>query len=191
MTVNQDLLEKIATLREEINHHNYRYYVLDSPLISDAAFDRLLSELQALEQSHPELITPDSPTQRVGAAPLRQFSSVQHSVPMLSLDNAFTDKDVEEFDRRARDKLKHAQLNYTVEPKLDGLSVSLRYENGVLVRAGTRGDGSVGEDVTANIRTIKSIPHKDSCFQNIIYFFAFFCSKKFKTGHIINLVFNN
>ena len=158
MTVNQDLLEKIATLREEINHHNYRYYVLDSPLISDAAFDRLLSELQALEQSHPELITPDSPTQRVGAAPLRQFSSVQHSVPMLSLDNAFTDKDVEEFDRRARDKLKHAQLNYTVEPKLDGLSVSLRYENGVLVRAGTRGDGSVGEDVTANIRTIKSIP---------------------------------
>ena len=160
MTVNQDLLEKIATLREEINHHNYRYYVLDSPLISDAAFDRLLSELQALEQSHPELITPDSPTQRVGAAPLRQFSSVQHSVPMLSLDNAFTDKDVEEFDRRARDKLKHAQLNYTVEPKLDGLSVSLRYENGVLVRAGTRGDGSVGEDVTANIRTIKSIPLK-------------------------------
>ncbi len=160
MIVNQDLLEKIATLREEINHHNYRYYVLDSPLISDAAFDRLLSELQALEQSYPELITPDSPTQRVGAAPLRQFSSVQHSVPMLSLDNAFTDKDVEEFDRRARDKLKHAQLNYTVEPKLDGLSVSLRYENGVLVRAGTRGDGSVGEDVTANIRTIKSIPLK-------------------------------
>lgn len=160
MTANKDVEDKAAQLREDINYHNYRYYVLDAPVISDAAFDKLMRELQALEQTYPELICPDSPTQRVGAAPLKQFGSIRHSVPMLSLDNAFTDQNVEDFDRRAREKLGRERLEYAVEPKLDGLSVSLRYEHGVLLHAGTRGDGSVGENITANVRTIKSVPLK-------------------------------
>ncbi len=132
--------------------------MLDDPEIPDAEYDRLLRELQALEAEHPELITPDSPTQRVGAQPLAAFGEVRHEVPMLSLDNAFDDDELTDFDRRARERLKVERIDYTAEPKLDGLAVSLLYENGVLVRGATRGDGTTGEDITQNVRTIDSIP---------------------------------
>jgi len=149
---------RIETLRRAIEQHNYRYYVLDDPSIPDAEYDRLLRELRELEAAHPELISPDSPTQRVGATPLAAFAEVVHSVPMLSLDNAFSDAELEAFDRRLREHLEVDQIEYSAEPKLDGLAVSLRYENGVLARAATRGDGHRGEDITHNIRTINSIP---------------------------------
>ncbi|MEK7206347.1 MAG: NAD-dependent DNA ligase LigA, partial [Pseudomonadota bacterium] len=146
-------------LRNEINTHNYRYYVLDQPVISDAQYDKLLRALQEIEKTHPELITHDSPTQRVGAAPLASFGQVRHKLPMTSMDNAFTDEEVGEWDQRVRKGLESvADVAYTAEPKFDGTSVSLRYENGVLVQAGTRGDGSTGEDVTSNVRTIKTVP---------------------------------
>ena len=151
--------QRAAALREQINAHNYRYYVLDDPQISDAQYDILLRELQALEAQHPELITPDSPTQRVGAAPLKAFGAVHHAQRMTSMDNAFDSDEVHEWDQRVRKNLGDvADVNYTAEPKFDGTSVSLRYEQGLLVQAGTRGDGLNGEDVTANIRTIRSVP---------------------------------
>ncbi|OZI74077.1 NAD-dependent DNA ligase LigA [Bordetella genomosp. 12] len=159
--------ERAARLRAEIAQHNVRYYVYDEPAISDAEYDALMRELTALETAHPELITPDSPTQRVGAAPLAEFGSVQHAMPMLSLGNGFEDEDVHAFDKRVCDTLRGAGLlgpaepaGYFCELKLDGLAISLRYENGELVQAATRGDGQTGEDVTANIRTIKAIPLK-------------------------------
>ncbi len=146
-------------LRGEIDHHNYRYYVHDDPAISDAEYDALMRELQRIEEAWPDLLTPDSPTQRVGAAPASQFREVAHSLPMLSLDNAFEEQDLLDFDRRIRERLAlNGDVDYVGEPKLDGLSVSLRYENGVLVQAGTRGDGRVGEDITANMRTVRSVP---------------------------------
>ena len=147
-------------LHAQLHEHNYRYYVLDDPLISDAEFDALLRELQNLEQTYPDLTTPDSPSQRVGAEPLSAFGEVRHAVRMLSLDNAFSDDELENFDRRVREILTRGQVDYAAEPKLDGLAVSLRYEGGVLVRAATRGDGSTGEDVTRNVRTIASVPLK-------------------------------
>ncbi|OAD13954.1 NAD-dependent DNA ligase LigA [Achromobacter insolitus] len=154
-----------ARLRAEIEQHNVRYYVYDDPSISDAEYDGLMRELQALEAEHPELVTPESPTQRVGAAPVSAFGSVRHVVPMLSLGNAFDEQDVLAFDRRVTDTLRGAGLlgpaqeaDYFCELKLDGLAISLRYENGRLVQAATRGDGQTGEDVTSNIRTIKAIP---------------------------------
>ncbi len=151
--------KRIRELHEALRHHNHLYYVLDDPEIPDAEYDRLMRELKSLEAEHPELVTPDSPTQRVGAISNRTFAPVRHAVPMLSLDNAFSEEDVRAFDRRARERLEDvASIDYTCEPKLDGLAVSLRYENGVLVRAATRGDGSTGEDVTANVRTIQSVP---------------------------------
>ncbi len=149
---------RIAQLRDEINHHNYRYYILDDPEITDGDYDRLLRELQDLEQQYPDLITPDSPTQRVGATPLESFSEVKHRLPMLSLANAFNEEEVLDFDRRAREGLDVDVIEYAVEPKLDGLAISLRYEEGVMVQAGTRGDGTTGEDVTLNVRTIETIP---------------------------------
>ncbi len=150
---------RIAQLRAEINHHNYRYHALDDPLISDAEYDRLMRELQQLERQFPELVTPDSPTQRVGAEPLERFGEVRHRVPMLSLENAFSEAELREFDRRIRERLKtEGELVYAAEPKLDGLAISLRYEKGVLVQAATRGDGQRGEDVTLNVRTIPSVP---------------------------------
>ncbi|MDJ0860933.1 MAG: NAD-dependent DNA ligase LigA [Gammaproteobacteria bacterium] len=158
MTVSETLRRRCAELRELIDHHNYRYYVLDEPQIPDAEYDRLLRELQAMEVRHPELITPDSPTQRVGAAPAAAFGQVVHEVPMLSLGNAFSDEEVLEFDRRVRDRLASDPVEYAAEPKLDGLAVSLRYEEGRLVRAATRGDGTRGEDVTRNVRTIHAVP---------------------------------
>lgn len=152
--------QRLDILREEINNHNYSYYVLDNPEIPDSEYDRLLREVGDIEQQNPELITPDSPTQRVGATPLDFFSEVQHKVPMLSLGNAFSDQDMNDFDRRIRERVEHDNIEYAAEPKLDGLAISLLYENGVLVRAATRGDGRTGEDVTLNIRTIDAIPLK-------------------------------
>jgi DNA ligase (NAD+) len=158
MTSRRDAEKRIAALREQLRHHNYRYYVLDDPEVPDAEYDKLMRELQALEKEHPELVTPDSPTQRVGAAPVDAFDEVRHAVPMLSLENAFEPQDVQEFDRRIRERLEVKEVEYMAEPKLDGLAISLRYEEGKLVRGATRGDGATGEDVTQNIRTLKSIP---------------------------------
>ena len=145
-------------LREQLNYHNYRYYVLDDPEVPDAEYDRLFRELQALEERYPGLVSSDSPTQRVGARPLSAFAEVQHVVPMLSLGNAFDDEEVWAFGRRVSERLGTEDVVFTAEPKLDGLAISLLYENGVLMRAATRGDGATGEDVTQNVRTIKSIP---------------------------------
>ena len=150
--------KRIRELRAKIEHHNYRYYVLDDPEISDARFDRLLGELQQLEHEHPALVTAESPTQRVGAQPLREFGEITHSVPMLSLDNAFAEQEVLDFDRRVRERLDVEQVAYSVEPKIDGLAISVRFEQGRLVLAATRGDGTRGEDVTANVRAIQSVP---------------------------------
>ncbi|MCG6886224.1 MAG: NAD-dependent DNA ligase LigA [Proteobacteria bacterium] len=150
--------KRIEALREQINYHNYRYYVLDDPEIPDAEFDRIMRELQDLEQDYPDLITTDSPTQRIGAVPLKKFSEVKHEIPMLSLANAFSDSEVEDFDRRARERLDVKSIEYAAEPKLDGLAISLMYEDGILVRGATRGDGWTGEDVTQNVRTIDAIP---------------------------------
>ena len=158
MSVPAEIRKRIEKLRKEINYHNYRYYVLDNPEITDAEFDRLMRELETLEEKYPELITPDSPTQRVGAEPLKQFAEVRHEVPMLSLANAFSNGEVDDFDRRGRERLGVRQLEYSVEPKLDGLAISLLYEEGVLSRGATRGDGTAGEDVTLNVRTIDAIP---------------------------------
>jgi len=165
----QTAAERIAELRSEIDAHNYRYYVLDEPSVPDAEYDRLFKELRALEAEHPELVTPESPTQRVGGEALAAFGQVRHEVPMLSLGNAFEEQDLTDFDRRAREGLDlpagdlfgdGAELEYSCEPKLDGLAVSLLYENGHLVRGATRGDGSTGEDISANVRTVRNIPLK-------------------------------
>lgn len=150
---------RIAELRQQIEYHNYRYYVLDDPEIPDIEYDRLLRELQKLESEHPQWVTSDSPTQRVGAEPLKAFAEVAHTLPMLSLDNAFSAQEVEDFDRRVRERLKSDQaIDYACEPKLDGLAISLRYEDGLLMQAATRGDGVRGEEVTQNVRTIGAIP---------------------------------
>ena len=156
---------RVRTLREELALHNEAYYVNDAPQISDAQYDVLFNELLSIEENHPELITPDSPTQRVGGAPLDGFHKVQHAMPMLSLANAFSKEDIDAFDERMRNELRaknliteNESIQYAVEVKFDGLAISLRYEHGVLVQAATRGDGQEGEDVTANVRTIRSIP---------------------------------
>ncbi len=156
-----EIIERVKKLREEIEYHNYRYYVLDSPVISDAEYDALLRELKELEEKYPELITPDSPTQRVGFPPAKEFRQVSHAEPMLSLDDAFTEEEVLEFDKRVKRFLglpENEEIEYTVEPKMDGLAVELVYEDGVFTVGSTRGDGYVGEDVTNNLKTIKSIP---------------------------------
>jgi DNA ligase (NAD+) len=159
--VSDEAAHRAQALRAEIERHNHRYYVLDAPEIPDAAYDRLLVELRALEAAHPELVTPDSPTQRVGGAPLPELGEVRHRVPMLSLDNAFQRADVEAFDRRVRERLGvDSEIVYACEPKLDGLAVAITYEHGELAQAATRGDGTTGEDVTHNVRTIKSVPLK-------------------------------
>lgn len=160
MSAPADIKKQIESLREQINYHNYRYYVLDNPEIPDSEYDRLLRQLEQLEQAHPELITPDSPTQRVGAAPIDKFAEIRHEVPMLSLGNAFSEDEVRDFDRRARERLGVDRMVYSAEPKLDGLAITLMYEDGVLVYAATRGDGYSGEDVTQNVRTIDTVPLK-------------------------------
>ena len=150
-------------LKDELNQHNHSYYVLDEPTIPDSEYDRRMRRLQEIEQQNPELLSDDSPSQRVGGAALPSFSQVSHAVPMLSLDNAFSDEELEAFDRRISDRLNYKadqQIDYVCEPKLDGVAVSLLYRDGLLVRGATRGDGKVGEDITANVRTINSIPLK-------------------------------
>lgn len=150
---------RIAGLRDQLAAHDYRYYVLDDPSVSDSVYDGLMQELKTLEAEHPDLITPDSPTQRVGGAPVAAFGVVEHAVPMLSLDNGFSEQDARDFDRRIHERLKtEADIQYSAEPKLDGLAVSLIYRHGALERAATRGDGVHGEDVTANVRTIRGVP---------------------------------
>lgn len=152
---------RIHQLRAELDQHNYRYYVLDEPSIPDAEYDRLFNELKALEAEHPHLVTPDSPTQRVGGSALAAFSQIRHEVPMLSLGNAFEEADLREFDRRVVDGLDQPDaVDYSCEPKLDGLAVSLLYRDGQLVQGATRGDGTTGEDISSNVRTVRNIPLK-------------------------------
>src|SRR5271169_638129 len=145
-------------LRDEIRRHEYLYYVADEPEISDAAFDKLMNRLKELEAANPGLVTPDSPTVRVGGAPREGFQTVRHARPMLSLDNAFSYDALRDWDRRVREGTGREDIEYIAEHKFDGLSISLQYEDGVLVRGVTRGDGTTGEDVTPNVKTIRSIP---------------------------------
>lgn len=155
--------KRIEELKKEIEYHNYRYYVLDSPVISDAEYDRLMRELMELEEKYPQFRTPDSPTQRVGAKPLERFPVMKHAIPMLSLDDAFNEEEAREFDRRIKKLLgmkEVEKIEYVCEPKMDGLAVELVYENGIFLKGGTRGDGYEGEDVTNNLKTIRSIPLK-------------------------------
>ncbi|MGC2517982.1 MAG: NAD-dependent DNA ligase LigA [Burkholderiales bacterium] len=158
MAVSERLRKRVEALRREIDAHNYRYYVLDAPTIPDAEYDRMFQELVELEAKHPQLAVSDSPTQRVGGAPLEEFSQVVHRTPMLSLNNAFTEEEVAGFDRRVREGLGREDVEYAAEPKFDGLAISLVYEHGRFVRGATRGDGYTGEDVTANLKTVRSIP---------------------------------
>jgi DNA ligase (NAD+) len=150
--------KEVEELREELRHHEYRYHVLDDPEISDSAYDRLMEKLKELEAAYPEIVTSDSPTSRVGAPPREGFQTVRHTRPMLSLDNAFSFDALRDFDRRVREGIGRASIEYIAEHKFDGLSIALWYEDGVLVRGITRGDGTTGEDVTPNVRTIRSIP---------------------------------
>ena len=158
MSVPKSAHRRARELHQQLHEHNYRYYTKDDPLISDAEYDQLLRELQTLESRYPELITPDSPTRRVGAAPLKGFGEVRHEVRMLSLKNAMEDDELADFDQSVCRKLEINEVEYAAEPKLDGLAVSLLYQGGSLVRAATRGDGETGEDITQNIRTLKSVP---------------------------------
>ncbi|MGA7220134.1 MAG: NAD-dependent DNA ligase LigA, partial [Candidatus Sulfotelmatobacter sp.] len=154
----KDAKKKIEALREQIRHHEYLYYVLDQPEIGDAEFDRLMKQLKDLEAEHSVLITADSPTQRVGGKPREGFVKVPHSSPMLSLDNTYNEEELRAWERRVHQISGRSEVDYVCELKLDGMSLALIYEVGKLVRGITRGDGSVGEDVTLNIRTVRSIP---------------------------------
>jgi DNA ligase (NAD+) len=158
MAVPLAALAEAQQLRAELERHNHQYYVLDQPLVSDAEFDRLFRRLQQLESDYPDLVNPESPTQRVGGSPLPEFRQVTHRAPMLSLNNAFSEEEVAAFDRRVREGLEQEEVEYLAEPKFDGLAISLSYEQGKFVRGATRGDGYTGEDVTPNLRTVKSIP---------------------------------
>ncbi|MBP8718707.1 MAG: NAD-dependent DNA ligase LigA, partial [Candidatus Atribacteria bacterium] len=153
-----EIKKEIDRLREIINKHNYYYYVLDKPIISDYEYDELMRQLIKLEKDYPEFITPDSPTQRVGAKPLEEFKTARHLTPMLSLANAFSEEELIDFDQRIKKYFPQEHYDYVVELKIDGLAIALLYENGILIRGATRGDGIEGEDVTQNLRTIKSIP---------------------------------
>src|SRR5689334_13963975 len=158
MAAVKDVEKKIEALREKIRHHEYLYYVLDNPELSDADFDKLMQQLKALEAENPSLITPDSPTQRVGGKPREGFVKVPHSSPMLSLDNTYNEEELRDWERRVHELSGRKDVDYVCELKLDGMSLALVYEDGKLVRGVTRGDGSVGEDVTLNVRTVRSVP---------------------------------
>src|SRR5579864_4434442 len=158
MPAAKDAEKKIETLREKIRHHEYLYYVLDNPEISDQEFDRLMQQLKDLEAEHSSLLTPDSPTQRVGGKPREGFVKVAHSSPMLSLDNTYSEDELRAWERRVHELSGRKDVDYVCELKLDGMSLALVYEDGRLARGVTRGDGSVGEDVTLNVRTVRSIP---------------------------------
>src|SRR5436305_2444292 len=149
---------QIDELRETIRHHEHLYYVLDAPELPDAEFDRLMQELKRLEAAHPELITTDSPTQRVGGKPAEGFPKIVHSRPMLSLDNAYNEQELRDWDRRVRESAGNEKLEYVCELKLDGMSLALTYQSGHLLKGATRGDGTVGEDVTSNVSTLRSVP---------------------------------
>src|SRR5579863_5318334 len=157
-TKDKDLEKKIEALREKIRYHEYRYYALDDPEISDGEFDRLMNELKKLEGDHPELLTTDSPTQRVGGKPREGFVKAPHSSPMLSLDNTYNVDELRNWERRAHELSGQKDMEYVCELKLDGMSLAVRYEDGKLVRGITRGDGNTGEDVTSNVRTVRSVP---------------------------------
>src|SRR5277367_47220 len=154
----KDVEKKIEALREKIQRHEYLYYVVDNPEISDGEFDKLMRQLKGLEAEHPELITADSPTQRVGGKPREGFVKVPHSSPMLSLDNTYNEEELRAWEHRVQELSGRTDVDYVCELKLDGMSLALVYEGGRLVRGVTRGDGSVGEDVTLNVRTVRSIP---------------------------------
>ncbi|MGD9208416.1 MAG: NAD-dependent DNA ligase LigA, partial [Syntrophobacterales bacterium] len=154
----EDVRDRVTDLREQIHYHNYRYYRLNDPEISDAAYDELFRELQRLEEDYPQLISPDSPTQRVGAEPLEPFTTVSHHRPMLSLESSHETSILEDFHRRVLEAAEETGVNYLIQPKVDGVSVELTYENRRLSRAATRGDGFTGEDITLNIRAIDTIP---------------------------------
>ena len=174
-----DLKKKIEKLREQINFPAHRYYELDDPLIADSEYDQLFQELLELEDLHPELVTPDSPTQRVGGKPLATFKTVRHTYPMLSLENAFKEKDLIEFEERLHRFLKSkTTLSYMAEPKLDGLAVELVYEKGLLVVGSTRGDGRIGEDITRNLKTIRSIPLRLSAQTTCSFLICLKCVEK-------------
>src|SRR5579863_1153279 len=158
MAKNATFAKQIEKLRQELRRHEYLYYVQDDPEISDVKFDQMMEELKRLEEEHPGLVTPDSPTQRVGGAPRKGFETRQHSPAMMSLDNTYSMEELEDFDRRVRELSGRERVDYVTEHKFDGLSISLIYEGGVFVRGVTRGDGATGEEVTANVRTIRSIP---------------------------------
>ncbi|HEV8383361.1 MAG TPA: NAD-dependent DNA ligase LigA [Candidatus Acidoferrales bacterium] len=158
MSAAKPVAKQIERLRKDIRRHEHLYYVLDQPEISDADFDRKMNRLKALEKEHPQLVTPDSPTQRVGGSPREGFVTVRHSRPMLSIDNAFSKDELRNFDRRAREGLGRERVDYVCEHKFDGLSIAIHYENGMLARGVTRGDGTTGEDVTLNVKTIRAIP---------------------------------
>src|SRR5262249_4447459 len=150
--------QKVDKLRDVIRHHEHLYYVLDAPELPDVDFDRLMQELKKLEAAHPDLITPDSPTQRVGGKPREGFTKVVHSRPLLSLDNAYNEQELRDWDRRVHELAGSDKIEYVCEFKLDGMSLAVTYEQGRLLRGVTRGDGSVGEDVTTNVRTMRSVP---------------------------------
>jgi DNA ligase (NAD+) len=171
MTVTAEVIERINQLREQLNAYSHQYYVLDAPTIPDVEYDRLYRALEGLEKEHPETMSTDSPTQKVGAPPLPSFTQVTHEMPMLSLDNAMNEDELIDFERKVKDKLKGTKLTiegvaagqnqaieFACEPKLDGLAVSILYEGGQLIQAATRGDGSTGENITLNVRTIKNVP---------------------------------
>ena len=155
-----DYIERLEELKKLIREHDYNYYVLDDPQISDYAYDLLMQELLKIENAHPELLTADSPSQRVGGKAVDEFPSFTHRTPLLSLGNSYGEEDLREFDRRVKNDLGVDKVEYAVEYKIDGLSIALSYQNGILVTGATRGDGYVGEDVTNNIKTVKNIPLK-------------------------------
>jgi DNA ligase (NAD+) len=159
-----NIAQRVDELRRLINHHNYLYYVEARPEISDREFDRLLDELKAVEASHPELVTPDSPTQRVGGEPIAGFATVAHQPAMLSIDNTYNENELREFDRRIRKSIMDEVVTYVVELKIDGVAIALSYENGFFAVGATRGDGECGDDVTHNLRTIHGLPLRLATF---------------------------
>src|SRR5712691_10544538 len=158
MKVPAQVIERVRRLRQSIEQHNYSYYALAAPTIPDSEYDKLFAELVELESRYPQLVSPDSPTQRIGTAPLKEFAQVIHRIPMLSLNNAFNEDGIIAFDRRVREALGMQDIEYSVEPKFDGLAINLTYEKGQLISGATRGDGYTGEDVTANLHTVRVIP---------------------------------
>ena len=161
MSVSSELVTQVMSLREQLRYHNHRYYVLDAPEVSDAQYDELFQQLKKIEQSYPELQTPDSPTQRVGGEAISAFQTIVHTVPMLSLGNAFSSEELKDFERKLKDRLETtdiSELEYCAELKLDGLAISLIYENGLFKQGATRGDGATGEDISHNLKTIRNLP---------------------------------